>query len=149
MHKTILPLLVVIFIQFHSGCMSGETAVPAAINELPTTADLAGKWKSEHGFYIIFDDESGTFSGSNDEQAAAAELGILGTFALVGDQLSLVEHDDSDSCPGVVGQFEAVITADDKLRLSIIEDPCIYRVEGLFQGGQGGYRLLEFRRIKD
>lgn len=24
-----------------------------------------------------------------------------------------------------------------------------WKVEGLFQGGQGGYRLLEFKRIKD
>jgi hypothetical protein len=156
MQKTILTLLAIILIQLLSSCTtnvdpnSSPTVVP------PTAADIAGKWESEHGFFIIFDDQSrgfrhfdGTFSGSYVEEAADSELGILGAFSLADNHLRLVENDDSESCPGVEGLFEAAMPGDDKLHLTIIEDDCIYRVEGLFRIGQGGYPLLKFQRLQE
>ena len=150
MYRTVWSLLALLFMTyFLSGCLPSATAVPTSTPVPLTTAALNGTWKSEYGFYVVFDAENGRFSGSNDEQAAAARLGILGNFALQDDQLSLVEDNDSDSCPGLEGQFAALLSNKDTLRLTIIDDPCVYRVEGLFQGGQGGHRLLEFRRIKE
>lgn len=131
---------------FLTGCAAGGTAVSAPDTYQPTPADIGGKWKSERAFYIIFDEQSGTFSASNNEDAAEAKQGILGSFMLENGRLSLIEDAASESCPGVEGLFEAVMTAEGRLRLSIIKDGCLYRVEGMFQGGQGGYRLLEFQR---
>jgi len=156
MQKTILPLLALILIQVLSSCTTGAVPASSPTAVPPTTADITGKWESEHGFFIIFDDQNGSFSGSNVEEAADAELGILGTFSLTDNRLSLVENDDSESCPSVEGLFEAAIegpqtsaTRGDKLHLTIIEDDCIYRVEGLFQIGQGGNPSLKFQRVKE
>jgi len=149
MLRSILPLLALIFIPLLSSCTNSSTAESTVSASPPTTAALAGKWKSERGFFILFDEQNGTFSGSNHEDAADAGLGILGTFSLADDQLRLVENDDSASCPGVEGIFDIAMSNDGKLRLTIVEDACIYRVEGLFQGGQGGYRLLEFQRVRE
>jgi hypothetical protein len=49
----------------------------------------------------------------------------------------------------VEGRFEAAMPGDDKLHLTIIEDDCIYRAEGLFRIGQGGYPSLKFQRVSD
>ena len=149
MRRIFLPLAAIIFIYLLSACAIGSMTDSRPTPPPPTTADLAGKWESEYGFFIIFDGEEGVFSGSNDEGAADDRLGILGTFALDGNELRLVENDDSESCPGTEGLFETAVTHDGKLRLTLVEDNCIYRVEGLFQGGQGGHRLLEFKRIKE
>jgi hypothetical protein len=150
MHFRFLPLLALVSILFFaSSCSTGQTAVPVATAAPLTISNLAGLWESEYGFFFFFDAQDNTFTGSRDEQAARDKLGIMGTFELTGDQLSLVENEDSDSCPGQEGLFEAALTRDDKLRLTLVEDPCIYRVEGVFQGGQGGHRLLQFDRVKD
>jgi hypothetical protein len=150
MVRVIWSLLAAIFLSFFlSGCLPQGTAVPTSTPVPLSTAALDGTWKSEYGFYFLFDAENGRFSGSNDEQAANAGLGIPGSFTLYGDQLSLVEDSASDSCPDLEGRFTAELINQDTLRLTIIDDPCIYRVEGLFQGGQGGYRLLEFQRMKE
>lgn len=131
-----------------ASCSTDVTAVSPARSSPPTTAELDGKWKSEYGFYIVFNEQEGAFSASSVEDAADAGLGILGTFSLSDDELRLIENDDSESCPGVEGLYDARLTRDGQLRLTIIEDDCIYRVEGMFKGGKGGYRLLQFRRAK-
>ncbi len=150
MYRTFWSLLALTLMIFFLGsCTPSATAMPTSTPVLLTKDALNGTWKSEYGFFFVFDAENGRFSGSNNEQAAAAGLGIPGTFDLHGDQLSLVEDNDSDACPGLEGLFAAVLTNKDTLRLTIIEDPCVYRIEGLFQGGRGGHRLLEFRRIRE
>ena len=78
MRRIFLPLAAIIFIYLLSACAIGSMTDSRPTPPPPTTADLAGKWESEYGFFIIFDGEEGVFSGSNDEGAADDGTPFLG-----------------------------------------------------------------------
>jgi hypothetical protein len=136
----LIPLVALLLLSACALPQAAVTPVPATLEELD------GLWRSDNGFYILFDTAGATFSASFDQFAAEQQLGILGTFRLQEDRLILVEDMESESCPGLEGQFKAELFANELLLLTIIDDPCLYRVEGVFQGGQGDDRSLAFRR---
>ena len=76
MHKIILTPTAFILILFVSSCIPARMGESVGTPQPLTTADLDGKWKSEYGFYILFEEENGSFSGSYDQQSADTGLGI-------------------------------------------------------------------------
>ena len=147
MKKTILAILLLTLIpSFLVSCQNWE------INDKPRTAptlsEIVGTWKSTNSFYLILDDQDRSFSFADSTEAAKSKIGPHGRFLLIGSELLLQESTDSEICPDLEGRFQAEIVREGNMRLTIIDDPCIYRVEGLFEGGQGGNRFLEFRRLK-
>lgn len=131
---------------FLTGCVGIQTKITPAAP--PSPKEIVGTWKSRNNFYLIFDDADGSFSFADSAKSAEAKAGPHGSFTLVDSELHLLESADSEVCPGIEARFQAEIVRDGNLRLTIIDDPCIYRVEGVFQGGQGGNVFIEFRRIQ-
>ncbi len=146
-----IKLISILFVLFNTsatlaGCVSSPTMATPFIP--PSLNEIVGTWKSRNNFYLILDDADKSFSFADSAQAAEEKLGPYGSFTLNGSELHLLESSDSEICPDIKARFQAEIVRNGNLRLTIIDDPCIYRVEGVFQGGAGGNRFLEFRRVQ-
>ncbi|MDX1413744.1 MAG: hypothetical protein R3293_06105 [Candidatus Promineifilaceae bacterium] len=145
-NKFLSPLILTLVLFLLTVSCQNDGRVDEPIVPVSVT-DIAGTWKSSNNFYLIFDVDDKSFSFADTAEAAKAKNGPHGNFTLTDNELHLTESENSLVCPNLEAVFQIEITRLGNLRLTIVEDPCIYRVEGVFQGGQGGNRFLDFRPV--
>ena len=91
---------------------------------------IVGKWKTTGGYCLEFTEE-GRWSVAQDSKAEPFDFG---DYTFNGKQLTLNTDEKAGTCAGKTGKYEVNITADGKIKYTLIEDECADRSGDLAAG---------------
>lgn len=110
-------------------CQPPPAPVQEQLDQPPdgiTAEDLIGVWIDNYEVYNLFR-EDGTFRSAESLGGFETSPIFEGVYQLQGAQLILTSSDEGRFCRGLTGSYELRLTAEGKLEMDLIEDPCTDR----------------------